>query len=200
MEKTNPNSAILILAAGASKRMGDIKQLLSYKNSTLLGHAIKQAISASNNVYVVLGANRDKIKKIIPNNVTIIQNKQWEQGMGTTIATGINTLREKGTYDAVLIMLADQPLIDSVYLKKMMEVFAENTHQIVATRYNSKNGVPAIFDKALFPELTKLDSDVGAQQLMKTHTQVIMSLDVGEKAIDIDTPESYLELLTPNNL
>ncbi len=196
MKKSEKTIAILILAAGASRRMGSIKQLLPYKKGTLLGHAIEQAKLASPNVYVVLGANSDRIKDSVPNEVTMLQNPDWESGLGSTIAMGIKELSTNHSYQAVLIMLADQPLIEHSFLTKLITAYFEGSHQIVATRYDNKNGVPAIFDKALFSELEALTGDFGAQKLMEKHAKLLTTLDSNDKAIDIDTPEAYKNLLT----
>lgn len=192
----NPELAILILAAGASTRMGDIKQLLPYKNNTLLGHAIEQAKKVSNHVFVVLGANSSKIKKKLPDDVTLVENKEWEKGMGGSISIGIQTLQLNKKFDGVLIMLADQPLIESGDLTTMIEAFGKSNHQIVATAYNGKSGPPAIFNRKLFPELVKLNADFGAQKLMEKHSTLLKTVHLEDKTSDIDTPKAYRKLIT----
>jgi molybdenum cofactor cytidylyltransferase len=105
--------AILILAAGNSSRMEDkIKQLLPWRQTTLLGHAIHEAKKLkAQAVYVVLGANAEIIKPTISEeDVLILEYKYWKQGIGTSIAFGVQQLVKENKYDAVLIQLADQPL------------------------------------------------------------------------------------------
>jgi len=117
-------SAILILAAGASTRMGTPKQLLAWGDTNLLGNAIRQAKDTACDTVVVLGANKEHILPILPKGVETVDNKEWQSGMGSSIARGMRFLLEKKvTYTAVLIMLADQPLIDTQYLKTMFATF-----------------------------------------------------------------------------
>ncbi|WP_420322542.1 nucleotidyltransferase family protein [Flagellimonas sp.] len=187
---------ILILAAGASSRMkGEIKQLLPWGNSTLLGNAINQAKKVSNAVYVVLGANADKILEVISINADIIHNPNWETGMGSSISCGIKHIQKKENPKAVLIMLADQPLIDAVFLNELIQKFINGSAEITATIYKNKAGVPSIFDSSLFPELMNLASDVGARTIVEKHAGKTNLVDPNGKEIDIDTKEKYNQLL-----
>ena len=116
--EVKPKIATLILAAGESKRMNGVKQLLPWKDSTLLGHAITQSLQTSTNeVYVVLGANMDKIlNEVDTRKVNIIINDDWSLGMGTSIAAVIRFFRSNQLdFDGILIRLIDQPLLDVKY-------------------------------------------------------------------------------------
>jgi len=90
------NIAMVILAAGAASRMQAIKQLLPWKKTTLLGNAIEQGLQSNvDKVYVVLGANASKIKKQILNYpIQIIEHKNWQLGIGSSIACAINYFNE----------------------------------------------------------------------------------------------------------
>jgi len=115
--------AVLILAAGASTRMGQPKQLLPWGKTTLLNHAINEAKKISEHVFVVLGANKELIESSLNSQVEIIRNPNWENGMGTSITYGISILDKNEEFDSVLIMLADQPLLDSTYLNNLKKLF-----------------------------------------------------------------------------
>ncbi|MFC4220240.1 nucleotidyltransferase family protein [Flagellimonas marina] len=189
--------AVLILAAGASTRMeGGPKQLLPWQNTTLLGHAIEQAKQLSELIFVVLGAYADEIEKVIPDDVEIIYNPHWENGMGSSISVGIEHLQnsnEKPT--GVLVMLADQPLLDATYLQEIKSDFENKPCKIVATSYGNKLGVPAIFDNSLLPQLAKLHEDVGAKHIIeKNKTDTITVFPKG-KEIDIDTKKEYTQYI-----
>ncbi len=187
--------AVLILAAGASTRMeGGPKQLLPWKGTTLLGHAIAQGKQLSDSVFVVLGAHANEIKEIIPKDVEIIHNPKWEKGMGTSISVGIEYIQNNnGNPSGLLIMLADQPLLDATYLHELKSEFENKACKIVATSYGEKLGVPAIFHSSLFLELAKLHEDVGAKPIIETYkTDAIVVFPKG-KEIDIDTKKEYYQ-------
>ena len=191
----NKEVAIIILAAGKSSRMGnEIKQLLAWKQTTLLESTIIQAQnSLANDVYVVLGAYEESIKNIVNvHDSFCVYNKEWEKGMGSSIATAMKTIKQKKIeYDAILIMLSDQPLIDSEYLNKIIKCWKINKDRIIATDYKGRAGVPAIFTEKYFKELNKLDDDFGAKEILKQHRQMLICLDPEGKEIDIDNWHAY---------
>lgn len=188
--------AVIIVAAGSSSRMKRAKQLLPLGDSTLLGMVVQNAISLNaGEVVTVLGANMHQIKSSIGQfNTTIIENKDWEKGLGTSIGAGIKYLKSKN-YEAVLILLGDQPLIDVEYLLRLLKVHQENPENMVATQYPHSKGVPAIFPKKFFSELATLEGDTGAKILLNGNDSVI-SLATVEKTLDIDTPEDYIKIVT----
>lgn len=188
--------SILVLAAGASSRMKDkAKQLLPWKNTTLLGHAIDQARKVSDSVTVVIGANAETIKNIIPKKVESIYNPNWESGMGSSIAAGAHHILEKNDFlDGIMIMLADQPLLDANYLHQLMVSFEKDKSKIITTSYGKKMGVPAIFPKAAFSELLQLNLDVGAKYVIENQIENCIAINPHGKEIDIDTIKDYNQL------
>lgn len=189
--------AVIIVAAGASSRMKRAKQLLPFGETTLLGHAIEQAeASVAEKVYVILGANAGVIKEHfnLPA-LNVVENKHWEEGIGTSISIGVKEVAEKADFDAILLMLGDQPLIGSVYLDQMITAFRKDPSKIIATKYPKSTGVPAIFPKKYFPKLMLLEGDSGAKSLLYEYGSQVISLAAGKKIKDIDTPEDYKNLL-----
>lgn len=191
MQKT----AILILAAGSSSRMGKPKQLLPYKNTTLLGWTISQAKkSKANNVFCVLGANAEIITKdISKHKIECILNTNFKDGLSSSIVAGIDYLKSTD-FDAILIMLADQPNINSDYLNKLIKTSEENPSKIIASNYIDKIGVPAIFTKKYFPHLLNLKGDKGAKDFLNNHQSKIIKLKPFN-LVDIDTKEDYKKLM-----
>ena len=183
--------------------MGEPKQLLKWKSTTLLGHTIKTTTGIPNTkTHVVLGANHELIKsKIQHQNIQIIYNKNWMSGLGTSIAEGIKQLTStKINYEGVLVMLADQPLVDSNYLKSLIDAFEVDKKRIVATDYgNNKLGVPALFDNIYFEELSQLDEDKGAQTIIKQNMNHVLSIKASHLISDIDTIEDYKSLYDENH-
>lgn len=187
--------AVLLLAAGSSSRMGVPKQLLKWNNTTLLQHTINTVKQIKQDeVALVLGANFENIKsKIDTTELTVIYNENWEKGLGNSIACGINQIiKSVQQIDNVLIMLADQPLIDSNYLNEMIETQLLNPDKIICTSYQNKRlGVPAIFNKIYFKELSELNHDKGAKDLLNKNSDNILFLDGTYVISDIDTMEDY---------
>lgn len=189
---------IIIVAAGASRRMKETKQLLPLGTTTLLGHAIKQAKAANcGEVITVLGSHYDMVLPEIAHfDTTIIKNSNWGNGIGSSIAAGVNFMLQKNEdFCAVLIMLADQPLIDANYLKLLIAASCKDPGKIIATKYPRSNGVPAVFPEVYFKGLSLLEEDVGAKYLLNGIKPVI-ALDAGNKIMDIDTPEDYNKIQT----
>jgi molybdenum cofactor cytidylyltransferase len=189
--------AILILAAGESKRMNGIKQLLPWKNTTLLGNAIEQAIQSKGNaVYVVLGANANQIAPTIAHyNIQKIENKNWKNGLGNSIACGVNFLKENQLhYDAILITLADQPLITAAYYNSLIDKYAQKEAKIIASETNNTPSVPAIFDAVYFENLAQLNEDKGAKEILIAAQKEVYILRSKTNLIDLDTQRTYEEL------
>ncbi len=188
-------TAILILAAGASSRMGSIKQLLPYEQTFILGKVIENSLDTGiEDVYVVLGANSEIINRQLKKYpVTCIQNENYASGLSSSISCGVRTLSD---YDAILICLADQPKIDAVYFESMISMFRKHKKYIITSDYQGINGVPAIFPDTIFPQLLKLTGDKGAKQLLNSKLNYTKTLFSSEKLSDIDTPEDYYKLTT----
>ncbi len=190
--------AILILAAGDSSRMGSPKQLLKWKNSNLLNNTISKAIELNvKEIIVVLGANADMIiPEIDQSKVNILINKDWENGLGSSISAGVNHILQSNTsINGLLIMLADQPLIENDHYLKLIKDFSSGNKTIIATKYNdSKPGVPALFDKFYFKDLNDLNLDFGAKQLISRYSENVISIKNEQSRLDIDTPEQYQNL------
>ncbi len=192
MQKT----AILILAAGNSSRMGKTKQLLPFKNTTLLEWAIEQAQkSVVKNVFCVLGANKEVIEKQLTSNIVeIIYNPNYKDGLSTSIVKGIDFLLNYN-FDSVLIMLADQPHVTSEYLNSLIEVSKNNPSNIIASSYQGSVGVPAIFPKNYFNDLLDLKGDKGAKNFLLQQNNNVIKVNSTQNLLDIDTPEDYQHLL-----
>ncbi len=192
------NVGLIILAAGSASRMGKPKQLLSYRGSSLISHAVEVGFnSVCKPVVVVLGAYAEQIKPTINKfPVQIVENAHWKTGMSSSIRAGITAIKENNPkLDAVMIALADQPLISTTVFNQLVESYQERKNIIIASTYNDVIGVPALFSSVLLPELINLEGDRGAKALIKKYQDEVLSIAIPEAAIDIDTPEDYQKLL-----
>lgn len=181
--------AAVILAAGASTRLGSPKQLIRLHGVTLLDHTLQAAQSAGcDPLLVVLGSSSEAIhKECRLTGATILLNKHWREGMSTSVRTGIDALPLD--VSAVLLLTCDQINITAEHLQNLISA-THLSQQPTASAYSSKRGVPACLPRDWFPSLVALQGDTGAGSLL-TDAEAI-PLSGGE--VDIDTPEDLLRL------
>ncbi len=191
-------TAILILAAGESKRLGEPKQLLPYKETNLLQHKIAQFQDLRDvQVFVVLGAYFEDIFPLLrKQSITAIKNSAWINGMGSSISKGVELIRKKNLFDRVLITLCDLPLIDTQHYREMIDFSLSSGKRIVQTTYEDTSGVPVIFDKSLFNELSYLSDEQGAKPLIKKYKKEVEKIRSSQPYFDIDTKDAYEKLLS----
>ena len=191
MPERGNNIAIIVLAAGASTRLGQPKQLLRLGDKTLLAQICETALSIENQqVVVVLGANCEAIKPAVEHlPVEIIFNEKWSEGMGRSIACGMSQLRPDA--GAVLLLLCDQPFVTTDFLSDLVGKWRNSPVQIVASSYAGTFGPPAIFDQKLFPELAALQGQQGAKKLMEKHRAQLALVDFPDGEKDVDTPGDW---------
>ncbi|MDJ0645110.1 MAG: nucleotidyltransferase family protein [Flavobacteriaceae bacterium] len=183
---------ILILAAGSSSRMGEPKQLLPYRHTTLLGWAIEQAqASKADEILCVLGARAEEIETAVKGyGVKTIYNRNHKKGLSSSIISGVKELVDR---DALLIMLADQPLVTSYYLNSLIYQYFEHPKNIISSTYGASLGVPAIFPQQYFDQLLDLKGDKGAKSLLNECASDVIKVS-GINLIDVDLPEDYNKL------
>lgn len=188
---------VLILAAGASSRMGEPKQLLPWKGRPLLAHVLKECAGIEPRILgVVLGAYGERINSAIKGGVhhTYI-NPDWELGQGSSVSFGSHKLIEQEPgLDAILITLADQPLVDTPLLEKLIATAKENPGSAVAVSYPQGFGVPAIFPRPFFSHLQDLNPASGAKHLLRMPGTRVVGVDGQQKTKDVDTPSEYQAL------
>lgn len=193
MTKDSQKTALVILAAGISKRMKGCKQLLPWKNTTLIDHAIGQARkSKADRVYVVLGAHKEQVMQETDKHpVAVVVNPNWMNGMGESISHAVaRIIEDKVKFQAVLIALVDQPLVEYTHYNRLINEYLE-TGCLVATQYNDSIGVPALFPSEFFQNLLDLKGDKGAKSIIQDHDNNTVLITENKAAIDLDTPEEY---------
>lgn len=193
-----PVVGVIILAAGASSRMGQPKQTLSYQGKPLLARIIETALETDcGPVVVVTGANTNLIAPIAAAYpVQTAFNSAWAEGMNTSIRVGLNAVQDFAeNLDAVLIATCDQPFVSAALFRRLVQVYAETGKPIVTSEYAGTRGVPALFDRTLFAELQNLPAGAGAGRLIaRQSSEQIAAVPFPEGAIDMDTPEDFARL------
>jgi len=188
-------SAIL-LAAGESKRMGKPKQLMPFGRSTILEQTIDNLLNSEvSEVIVVLGYRAEEmIKTVAIKPVKVAINPAYHQGMSTSIVTGLNLVDDGA--QAVMLALADQPLVDSKTINRLIDEFFNCDKGIAMPVYQGRRGHPIIFSIKYKGELLKLKGDIGGRQIIKQHPDDVLEVAVGCEGINIDinTPSNYSHL------
>jgi molybdenum cofactor cytidylyltransferase len=194
---SNKTTAVIILAAGSSSRLGQPKQLLPYKGKNLLQHAILAAENSEAKLQIlVLGANEQSIRENInPVSIAIVPNPAWEEGMAGSLKIAVKHLLDLDPdLDQVLVMLCDQPFVDRDLLNTMIEKQSVSDKGIVACQYKGTLGVPALFTKTYFADILDLGGNGGAKNLIQENLEDVIALDFPDGGIDIDTMEDYRRL------
>lgn len=187
-------TGIVIIAAGESSRLGSPKQLVLWRGRPLIRHTARVALDARlGPVAVVLGAAEATCRAALEGMpVRTILNPSWSSGVGGSIATGVTSMIANHP-DGIIVMLCDQPLIDSVHLRKLADELKRNGNGIVATRHGGTNGAPALFAADTFPHLRCLRGNQGVRSILHG-TPMLSWVPCPGAACDLDTPEDLIRL------
>ncbi len=183
----------IILAAGASRRLGQPKQLVRIQGERLLGRTIRVAKeSGVDPVFVVIGAQQEVMGPEVERaGVVAVMNPAWEQGIASSVRAGLGALAEAlPEAKGVLLLVCDQPKLTAEHLRALEAAFdAAAGAAIVASGYDGIAGIPVIFPAGQFGSLLGLQGDTGARSLLRNPPVPLLTVDFALGAIDIDTPE-----------
>jgi molybdenum cofactor cytidylyltransferase len=189
---------VIILAAGASRRLGQPKQLVRVGEETLLGRAIRLAKEAdAGPILVVLGADLARIRESISGDqVIVVPNDLWEQGISSSIQAGLQALDVKVPHSAgVMVMTCDQPRLTAEHLRVLRETFDQQKEEVIVTSsYAGIDGVPAVFPRCVFTRLRSLRGDEGARRIIANPPCGVVSIPFAGGELDIDLPEDLARL------
>jgi molybdenum cofactor cytidylyltransferase len=188
------NLHVLVLAAGASSRLGQPKQLVNLGGRPVLHGVVSAATSlAGHAVTVVLGAHASELSRLFAHSpASVIVNRRWEEGIASSIRYGLASL--SAATEAVLILLGDQVAVTADDLKRLASAWKEQDGVIAAATYQQHVGVPAIFPRMCFSELTELRGDQGARKILERNSFRITRVPMPNAAVDLDTPEDLAAL------
>jgi molybdenum cofactor cytidylyltransferase len=189
---------LVLLAAGASTRMGRPKQLLEIDGVPLVRRAAEAALAAPVwPVIVVLGAHAEKIRPTLASlPLLLADNAEWAEGLASSLRAGIRTLGLFSAHlDAAVIALCDQPGFSTETVAQLLALRRTSGRSIVATLAGGHLGPPVLFDREFFPALQMLEGDAGARQLLLAQREKIAVLEAPALATDLDTPADYEKFL-----
>jgi len=190
-------SAVVILAAGGSRRLGRAKQLVEIAGQSLVRRAAETALAARTaSVHVVVGAEIPRVRTALEGlPIDFVVNEAWREGMASSIRAAIEAIeRRERPAETLILMLCDQPGVTSDVLRRLLDAYRTTRAPVVASRYPEGPGVPALFHAELFPALKTLDGDVGARELIRHLDRDIVTIPFAMPD-DVDTAEDVLRLM-----
>ena len=179
----------VILAAGASTRMGTPKLLLPLGGEPLVRRTVRHVCDAGfDDVLVVVGSEHEKIVAALDGlTVRHAINAEYETGMGSSFRTAIEHLPDT---EAVMFALADQPFVTTNEYRTVLDTYRRQAPAIISVRYGDVMAPPHLFQKEFFPELAQLQH--GARSMLERHRDRATVLHFpADLLMDIDTPEDY---------
>lgn len=183
---STPHIAIVVLAAGSSRRLGHPKQLVPFRGTPLVAHAARTALDAGlGPVVVVLGAHAETVAPALAGlDARIVTNRAWADGVGRSIAAGVDAAGLDPACEAVILMTCDQPGVSAEHLRRLAATWHATAAGTVGSAYGGTTGIPALFARSTFASLMELTPSAGARTLLISGPAV--PCDACEQ--DVDTP------------
>lgn len=194
---TEERVAAIVLAAGASTRLGRPKQLVRVAGESLLRRTVRFAGEAGcSPVVVVLGFEAERMRAELEGfAVDSVVHSGWMEGMGSSLRKGVEMVRHREPMpEAVLALVCDQPRLTAAHVQVLLQQHRQSHAPVTASRYGGRLGVPAIFQRQLFSELAALTGDRGARDLIRRHGDETQEVAWEDGSIDVDQPEDLSEL------
>jgi molybdenum cofactor cytidylyltransferase len=190
-------AAGVILAAGASRRMGEAKQLLPLRGRPLLEVAVAAACESTlDEVVVVLGASADAIAARVDfGRARVVVNPAYEEGMSTSLRAGIASLGSEIT--RAVVILGDQPDIDAALINRLLDAQEESRLPAAALSFDGLLHPPVVLARSMWTALDAIAGDVGLRALIRSHPESVFALPAerpGARPVDIDTRDDFEQL------
>jgi len=188
----------IVLAAGASTRMGQAKASLplGQMGETVLSRVVGTLVKGGvPEIVVVAGAHIDAVRAAMPRQETrarVIENMRWQRGQLSSLVTGLDAI-DTPLIEAALVMLVDVPLVHASTVAAVIEAWRRTRAPIVRPAEGERHGHPVIFDRSVFADLRSADLNTGAKAVFALHRDRIVNVEVNDSGAfeDIDTPEDY---------
>ena len=184
----------VVLAAGQSERFGSAKLLADLNGRPLLHHALSAAQGACpGSVCLVVGHRSDEILDTAAGLADlIVMNEEYDSGIGSSISRGVQACHDRA--DAILVVLADQPLVTASHLSELVGTWTGDPDEIIASRFAGIDGPPVLFASGLFDQLGLLSGDAGARQILLRNALAVRAVEFEPASVDVDTPADIEEL------
>jgi molybdenum cofactor cytidylyltransferase len=181
----------ILLAAGESRRMGYPKPLLRVGTESFIARTIALAMGVASRVVIVLGAHANRVAPAITadSRITLVVNPNFTRGQLSSLKVGLAEAAGDGA-DAVIVHLADHPLVSPATFRLLSDSYSNSTCPIVVARYRERRGHPVIFDQSIFAELMAAPEDQGARVVVNAIPERVLLVDVDDPGVvlDLDTP------------
>jgi len=197
--QTDPFVTGLVLGAGGSSRLGRPKQLLPYRDTTLLGHVVGTARACRfDQIVVAIGGAADDVGASVDlEGADVVVNEAYGAGCSSSIAAALGTVDPR--CDVIVLMLGDQPGVTAAAVATLLA--ARGDAPLALCRYDEGRGHPIAFARSTFAELADLHGDKGVWRLLGRRAGEVTEVEVaGHMPLDVDTPEDYRAVLAQAGL
>jgi molybdenum cofactor cytidylyltransferase len=196
MTQKKPTAGI-ILAAGASKRFGQPKQLLKLKDKYLIEWIIDASLASKlEKAILVLGHSHQTImqvlaKKACHSDLKVVINPNYKNGQSLSLKIGLSNVEQ--AFPSVMFLLGDQPMVDSTTINHLLETFWSSEKDICVPKHRGKKGNPTIFGQGFYPHIKDIEGDIGARQLIEEYPDHVLEVEIQNPLcfFDIDTEQDY---------
>ncbi len=190
----NPLISAVILAAGASRRMGQPKMLLPWGGTTVIGQVARTVLaSGAVRPVVVTGRSAQEVHEALRGQaVCFAHNPNYaDSEMLQSLQIGIASLPAEA--EAFLVVLGDQPQIEGEVIAQVCRAYQASGAALIIPSYQMRRGHPWLVDRSLWPELLALPAEATLRQFLNQHAAEIHYLNVDTPSVlmDLDTPEEY---------
>lgn len=182
-------TAIIILMAGDSVRMGFPKALAQVRGEPMLAHALAAAHGcAPEKIVVVLGAEHAAVRAAVDTgSAEVVVNGDHRLGMASSLATGVRSL--EAHFNRVAILLGDQPNVNAVLVQRLLDLQSGGGHDAAAVSCGGVVMAPAVISGSLIDIASRAQGDVGLRHVLRAHPELVAVLDVDPVTVlDVDTP------------
>jgi len=197
---TRPRHGLLVLAAGASKRLGEPKQLLQLQGESLVRRTVRAGLGTGPaQAVLVLGAMPAAVAAQVADlPITPVPCPDWQAGLGASLAAGLAALHDD--IDGALVLVCDQPALDGAHLQALVAAWQREPARAAASAYAGVLGVPALLPRAGFAELAGGREDRGARDWLRRHAAQVSAVPAPALAQDLDTPAQREDWLARRSL
>ena len=194
-------TAGIILAAGASVRFGQPKQLIKLRDKYLIEWVLDAALNSRlRTVVLVLGHEHKAILQALGAKtdhpgLKVVINPNYRDGQSTSLKAGLTCVRQ--AFSSVMYLLADQPLINSDTIDRMLDQFHNSDKDICVPVFEGRRGNPTIFRQPIYEEIMMIDGDIGARNIIAKKAERVLYAEVEDPKcfFDIDSQEDLKNLL-----